>query len=319
MKTILKTFFCIYNIIKKIHAYPHTRTHVHTTPTYTDTRTHKHEHKTQNTKLKPKQKHKMPRVIRTGSKVETLIDADMTNLTVGMSIPLEENVWLDRALFTLVAEKEIVDFYNASLKNLDFKKPATVLRERCSFGDGHNFVTLKGLVMTKLLVPLKGEEDYVERFFINKAATLLACATSDDKDQINCIRNVVGKLPPFARLKKVHEVQRLKKFDTTAKKTLSEPFVKFWNAAQKTFGYKPEKNYEDQQFPEGDLNQLLEFHRWTKRSVDAFTCDFIKKVMPRVLKSCPELGEIDTFKDGELGTDPYAHEEEDYASGLLED
>ena len=264
----------------------------------------------------------MPRVKRTGSKVETLIDADMTDLWVGLSIPLEENVRLDPASFTVVGEREIVEFYNASLKNLDFNRPATVLQERCHFGyngNGHAFVRHKGLVMTKLLVPIQDGKNKVQRFFINKTATLAKCATSDDKDQIDCIRNVVGKLPPFARLKKEHEVQRLKPFETREKKTLSPPFVKFWNAAQETLGYNPKKNYEEQQFTDGDLNQLLKFHRWTKRSVDRFTCDFIKKTMPKVLENRPELGDIDTFKDGEYGTDPYTHEEEDYASGLLED
>ena len=265
----------------------------------------------------------MPRVIRTGSKVKTLIDADMTDMWVGMSIPLQENVRLNPASFPVVGEREIVQFYNSSLKNLDFKRPATVLQEHChyngNYGVGHPFVRHKGLVMTKLLVPIQDGKNKVVRFFINKTATLAKCSTSDNKDEINCIRNVVGKLPPFARLKKEHEVQRLKPFETREKKTLSEPFVKFWNAAQKTLGYITDKNYEEQQFTEGDLNQLLKFHRWTKRSVDRFTCDFIKKVMPKVLKNRPELGEIDTFKDGEFGTDPYTHEEEDYASGLLED
>jgi len=252
----------------------------------------------------------MPRVITSVVTEKRLVDADMTNLTVGMSIPLQKNDMIDPELFTVPGEKEIVEIYNESLADLDFERQAIVFQENCEFGDGHSNY---GLVMTKLLVPLKGEKDYVERFFINKTATLLACATSGDNDKNECIRKVFKKIPSFAVLEKKREVQRLKKFNKRKKAVLSEAYVKYWHAVHDALGFDSKKNYHEQHFTEADLNELLKVQRWTTRSVHAFTCDFIKKVMPRVLKSCPELGEIDTFKDGEMGTDAYANDEDDFA------
>ena len=252
----------------------------------------------------------MPRVIRNGVNERTLVDADMTNLTVGMSIPLQKNDMIDPELFTVTGEKEIVAIYNESLADLDFERKATVLKEHCEYRDGHNNY---GLVMTELLVPLKDEENYVKRFFINKTATLLACATSNDNDRNECIRRVFEKMPSFAVLKKKREVQRLKKFNKKAKAVLSEAYVKYWHAVHDALGYDSKRTYHEQNFTEADLNELLKVQRWTKRSVDGWTRDFIEKAMPRVLKNQPDLGKIETFKYGDHNTDAYANDEDDFA------
>lgn len=252
----------------------------------------------------------MPRVATTVVTEKRFVDADMTNLTVGMSIPLRKNDLINIELFTVYGEKEVVEIYNKSLADLDFERPATVLQENCEFRDGHSNY---GLVMTKLLVPLKGKEDYVERFFINKTATLLACAMSGDNDKNECIRKVFKKIPSFAVLEKKREVQRLKKFNKRAKAVLSEAYVKYWHAVHDALGFDSKKNYHEQHFTEADLNELLKVQRWTKRSVNAFTRDFIEKVMPKVLKNQPDLGKIETFKYGDHNTDAYANDEDDFA------